>query len=74
MDLVIEGKFLGVVLFHSFPGETFRKAHEKLIAQAVSRKRGRFERAQSGTIFLDEVGELNPDAQVRLLRVLQEKK
>jgi hypothetical protein len=35
--------------------------------------RGRFERADGGSIFLDEVGELKKDAQVRLLWVLQEK-
>jgi transcriptional regulator of acetoin/glycerol metabolism len=40
---------------------------------AVSRKLGRFELAQGGTIFLDEVGEAPPDVQVRLLRVLQER-
>ncbi len=40
---------------------------------AVSRKRGRIERAQGGTLFLDEIGELTLDAQIRLLRVLQEK-
>jgi formate hydrogenlyase transcriptional activator len=40
---------------------------------AVQRRLGRFELADSGTIFLDEVGELAPDAQVALLRVLQER-
>ncbi|MDR0477893.1 MAG: sigma-54 dependent transcriptional regulator [Desulfobulbaceae bacterium] len=40
---------------------------------AVARKRGMVERAQGGTLFLDEIGELSVEAQVRLLRVLQEK-
>jgi formate hydrogenlyase transcriptional activator len=39
---------------------------------AVQQKRGRFELANNGTIFLDEVGELSADVQVKLLRVLQE--
>jgi transcriptional regulator with GAF, ATPase, and Fis domain len=48
--------------------------HEKgAFTGAVSRKRGRFERADGGTIFLDEIGELPAEAQVRLLRVLQDK-
>jgi len=39
---------------------------------ATQRRAGRFEVADGGTIFLDEVGELSPDIQVALLRVLQE--
>jgi two-component system response regulator FlrC len=34
---------------------------------------GKFEQAQKGTIFLDEIGEMKPDLQAKLLRVLQEK-
>ena len=39
---------------------------------AVSDKKGLFEQADGGTIFLDEVGELTPEIQVKLLRTLQE--
>src|SRR6201982_3380671 len=48
--------------------------HEKgAFTGAVQRRLGRFELANGGTIFLDEVGELSPDTQVALLRVLQER-
>jgi transcriptional regulator with GAF, ATPase, and Fis domain len=46
--------------------------HEKgAFTGAALRKRGLFERAHQGTIFLDEIGELQPSAQTRLLRVLE---
>jgi Nif-specific regulatory protein len=48
--------------------------HEKgAFTGAVTRKPGRFELAEGGTIFLDEIGDMNPATQVKLLRVLQEK-
>jgi transcriptional regulator with GAF, ATPase, and Fis domain len=48
--------------------------HEKgAFTGAIGQKRGRFERADKGTIFLDEIGELPLQAQVRLLRVFQSK-
>lgn len=48
--------------------------HEKgAFTGAVSTKKGKLEAAESGTIFLDEIGELAPLLQAKLLRVLQEK-
>ncbi len=47
--------------------------HEKgAFTGALHRKRGRFELADRGTIFLDEIGEITPAIQIKLLRVLQE--
>lgn len=48
--------------------------HEKAaFTGAVASKVGRFELAKGGTIFLDEIGELRPDLQVKLLRVLEQR-
>jgi formate hydrogenlyase transcriptional activator len=48
--------------------------HEKgSFTGALQRRLGRFESADGGTIFLDEIGDLPPEAQVNLLRVLQER-
>ena len=40
----------------------------------MTQKPGRFEQANGGTVFLDEIGEISPSAQIKLLRVLQSKK
>ncbi len=48
--------------------------HEKgAFTGAVSQKKGRFELADGGTIFLDEIGEIDLSTQVKILRVLQER-
>ena len=48
--------------------------HEKgAFTGAISMKKGRFELANNGNIFLDEIGDLSPSIQIKLLRILQEK-
>jgi Nif-specific regulatory protein len=48
--------------------------HEKgAFTGATQQRKGRFEMANGGTIFLDEIGDISPAVQVRLLRVLQER-
>jgi DNA-binding NtrC family response regulator len=48
--------------------------HEKgAFTGAITRRIGKFEEAEGGTIFLDEIGEMDPNLQAKLLRVLQER-
>lgn len=63
---------LGGISQSLFESEMF--GHRKgAFTDAVSDRKGRFEIADGGTIFLDEIGELAPACQVKMLRVLQER-
>ncbi len=58
---------------HLLESELF--GHEKgAFTGAVEQRRGRFELADGGTLFLDEVSEIEPDIQVKILRVLEERR
>ena len=62
---------LGGISQSLFESEMF--GHKKgAFTDAVADRKGRFELADKGTIFLDEIGEICPETQVKLLRVLQE--
>lgn len=62
---------LGGISTSLFESEMF--GHSKgVYTGAVSERKGRFELADKGTIFLDEIGDLTQDCQVKLLRVLQQ--
>ncbi|WP_322521004.1 sigma-54 dependent transcriptional regulator [Guyparkeria halophila] len=62
----------------AIPGELLESelfGHEKgAFTGAISQRKGRFELAQGGTIFLDEIGDMPFSMQVKILRVLQERK
>jgi len=71
----VEGPFIkvdcGAIPAGLIESELF--GHEKgAFTGAVKQRQGRFEIANGGTIFLDEIGDLPPDLQTKLLRVLQE--
>ena len=71
------GPFISIncTAFNSGVLESELFGHEKgSFTGAVAMRRGRFEQAHGGTLFLDEIGDISPDIQVKLLRVLQERR
>ncbi len=71
------GPFISVncMAFNAGVLESELFGHEKgSFTGAVAMRRGRFELANNGTLFLDEIGELSHDMQVKLLRILQERR
>ena len=76
LSLRADGPFVAVNMA-AIPGELFESemfGHLRgSFSGAVGDRKGFFEQANRGTIFLDEVGELRPDHQSKLLRVLQDK-
>ncbi len=63
---------LGAIPFSLFESEMF--GHTRgAFTNAVQERKGRFEVATGGTIFLDEIGDLEPSSQVKMLRVLQDR-
>lgn len=63
----------GVIPKDLFESELFGYEKGAFTGAAEKGKVGQFEAAEKGTLFLDEVGELSPSAQVKILRVLEEK-
>jgi len=72
------GKPFIVINCSAFPATLLESelfGHEKgAFTSAIRQKAGRFEQADGGTVFLDEIGEIAPSAQIKLLRVLQTQK